>query len=177
MERVQFVGFILESSHSYKWHKPLFEHAKKVGIKIFSTPFDEFAVDLLESLNCPFNKVSSFEMNDLALIKKIVSTKKPIIISTGMSSLKEIEFIFKKTKDFGAKKITLLYCVSNYPSKISDFNLNNILIMKKKFKCDIGFSDHSENFQIPALAAKLGAKVIEKHICLKRLKHLIMSFL
>jgi pseudaminic acid synthase len=160
----------------YKWHKTLFNYAKKIGIKIFSTPFDEKAVDFLEKLNCPFYKVASFEMNDLSLIKKIISTKKPIIISTGMSSLKEIEYIYKKTIEYGAKKIYLLYCVSNYPSQISDFNFNNILIMKKKFKCEIGFSDHSKDFKIPSLAAALGAVLIEKHICLKKVKALDYDF-
>jgi pseudaminic acid synthase len=160
----------------YRWHKILFDYAKKIGIKIFSTPFDEGAVDFLENLNCPFYKVASFEMNDLSLIKKIISTNKPIIISTGMSSLDEIDYIYNKTRDLGAKKITLLYCVSNYPSKISDFNLNNILIMKKKFKCDIGFSDHSESFDIPSVAAKIGAQLIEKHICLKNVKGLDYNF-
>lgn len=160
----------------YKWHRPLFDYAKKIGIKIFSTPFDESAVDFLESLDCPFYKVASFEMSDIALIKKIISTRKPIIISTGMSTLKEIDFIYNNAQKFGAKKIILLYCVSNYPSKISDFNLNNILIMKKKFNCDIGFSDHSNSLEIPSLAASIGATVIEKHICLKNVKSLDYDF-
>jgi pseudaminic acid synthase len=160
----------------YKWHKELFSYAKKIKIKIFSTPFDESAVDFLENLNCPFYKVASFEMMDVPLIKKIVSTKKPIIISTGMSSLKEIEYIFNKTKKLGAKKIALLYCVSNYPSKITDFNLNNIKIMKKKFKCEIGFSDHSNNINIASAAVWGGATLVEKHICLKLVKALDSDF-
>ena len=110
------------------WHKPLFDYAKKLKIKIFSTPFDESAVDFLENLKCPLYKIASFEMTDLPLIKKIASTKKPIIMSTGMASLNEIEQSFKIAKKYGAKDITLLYCVSNYPSKNSDFNLNNIKI-------------------------------------------------
>ena len=160
----------------YKWHKDLFNYGKKIGIKIFSTPFDEKAVDFLEELKCPFYKVASFEMTDIPLIKKLASTNKHIIISTGMASIDEITLSFNKAKEFGAKKITLLYCVSNYPSKISDFNLNNINILKKKFKCEIGFSDHSTDTRIAAAAVNAGATVIEKHICLKNIKALDSNF-
>jgi pseudaminic acid synthase len=152
------------------WHKELFQYAKKVGIAIFSTPFDESAVNFLEKLNCPIYKVASFEMTDHLLIKKIALTNKPMIISTGMASLNEIEQSIKVAKKFGAKNITLLYCVSNYPSKITDFNLNNIKIMKKKFKCKIGLSDHSKDDRVAMLAVALGAEVIEKHIALDKQK-------
>ena len=118
----------------FEWHKDLFNYAKKLKIICFSTPFDETAVDLLESLECPFYKVASFEMNHIPLIKKIAQTKKPIIISTGMANLKEIDLAYKTAKNNGAKEIILLYCVSNYPSKISDFNLNNIRILKERYK-------------------------------------------
>jgi pseudaminic acid synthase len=160
----------------YSWHKKLFSYGKKIGIKVFSTPFDEKAVDFLEKLNCPYYKVSSFEMNDLPLIKKISLTKKPVIISTGMSSLNEISKTFYEAKKYGIKNLSLLYCVSNYPSKISDFNLNNIKIMKKKFKCEIGFSDHSNDSRIAAAAVKAGATIIEKHISLKGIKSLDSEF-
>ena len=160
----------------YKWHRELFNYGKKVGIKVFSTPFDEKAVNFLEKLNCPFYKVASFEMTDIPLIKKIASTNKRIIISTGMASIDEITLSFNKAKEFGAKKITLLYCVSNYPSKTSDFNLNNINILKKKFKCEIGFSDHSTDNKIAAAAINAGATVIEKHICLKDVSSLDSNF-
>ncbi len=160
----------------YSWHKKLFKYSKKIGIKIFSTPFDEKSVDFLENLNCPFYKVASFEMSDLPLIKKIVSTKKHIIISTGMSSLNEIEYTYNAAKKYGAKSISLLYCVSNYPSKISDFNLNNIKIMKKKFKCEIGFSDHSNDFRVASMAVRMGATIVEKHIRLKNVNSLDYDF-
>ena len=153
-----------------KWHKELFQYAKKKNIKIFSTPFDETAVDFLEELKCPFYKVASFEMTDIPLIKKIAQTKKPMIISTGMANLNEIEATYKCAKKYGAKKIILLYCVSNYPSKNSDFNLKNIEILRKKFKCDIGLSDHSKDNLIAALAVSQGAAVIEKHIALQNQK-------
>ena len=148
------------------WHKELFLYAKKLGITIFSTPFDETAVTFLEKLNCPIYKISSFEMTDLPLIKRVALTKKPIIISTGLSSLKEIEETFKVAKRYGAKDITLLYCVSNYPAKNIDFNINNIKILKEKFNCRVGLSDHSLDNKIAFASIAAGAEVIEKHIAL-----------
>ena len=153
-----------------KWHKELFNYARKIKIKIFSTPFDENAVDFLEKLNCPIYKIASFEMTDIPLIKKIALTKKPMIISTGMANIKEIELTFKTAKKYGANDITLLYCVSNYPSKISDFNLNNIKILKEKFKCRVGLSDHSKDEKVAVAAIAAGAEVIEKHIALDNQK-------
>ena len=151
----------------FEWHKELFNYAKKIKITCFSTPFDESAVDLLESLNCSFYKVASFEMNHVPLIKKIAQTRKPIIISTGMANLKEIDLAYKTAKKNGAKEIILLYCVSNYPSKISDFNFNNISILKERYKCKVGFSDHSTDNKVVAAAIAAGAEVIEKHIALE----------
>ena len=153
-----------------EWHKKLFSYSKKIKITCFSTPFDETAVDFLEKLECPMYKVASFEMIDIPLIKKIAKTKKPMIISTGMADLKEIELTYKTAKKYGAKDITLLYCVSNYPSKISDFNLNNIKILKKKFNCKIGLSDHSKDDRVAITAIASGAEVIEKHIALENQK-------
>jgi pseudaminic acid synthase len=150
----------------FEWHKELFAYAKKKKIICFSSPFDETAVDLLESLKCPFYKVASFEINHIPLIKKIAKTKKPIIISTGMSNLNEIDLAYKTAKENGSKKIILLYCVSNYPSKISDFNFNNIRILKDRYNCKIGFSDHSRDNKIAAAAIAAGAEIIEKHIAL-----------
>lgn len=151
----------------FEWHKELFDYAKKLKITCFSTPFDESAVDLLESLNCPFYKVASFEMNHIPLIKKIAQTRKPIIISTGMANLKEIDLAYKTAKKNGAKEIILLYCVSNYPSNISDFNFNNINILKERYNCKVGFSDHSTDNKVVAAAIAAGAEVIEKHIALE----------
>ena len=149
-----------------KWHKELFEYGKSLGIKVFSTPFDDTAVDFLEKLNCPIYKIASFEMTDLNLVKKVSQTKKPIIISTGMANLEEIATTVKTARRNGAKDITLLYCVSNYPSSIDDFNLNNIKILKDKFKCKVGFSDHSIDNKVAFAAIASGAEVIEKHIAL-----------
>ena len=159
-----------EAHTPLEWHKKLFDYSKKIGITIFSTPFDETAVDFLEKLKCPIYKIASFEMTDTPLIKKIASTKKPMIISTGMANLNEIETAYKIAKKYGAKDITLLYCVSNYPSKNSDFNLNNIKILKEKFKCKVGLSDHSKDNNIAIAAIAAGAEVIEKHIALDNQK-------
>jgi pseudaminic acid synthase len=150
----------------FEWHKELFNYAKQLKILCFSTPFDETAVDLLESLNCPFYKIASFEMNHIPLIKKIARTRKPIIISTGMANIHEIDLAYKAAKNSGAQEIILLYCVSNYPSKISDYNFNNISILKERFNCKVGFSDHSTDNKVVAAAIAAGAEVIEKHIAL-----------
>jgi len=157
-----------EAHTPLSWHKNLFNYAKNIGITIFSTPFDETAVTFLEKINCPMYKIASFEMTDIPLIKKVASTKKPLIISTGMASMKEIDLTYKIAKKYGAKDITLLYCVSNYPAKNSDFNINNIKILKEKFNCRIGLSDHSLDQNVAITAIGAGAEVIEKHIALER---------
>ena len=152
------------------WHKELFRYGKSLGIKVFSTPFDDTAVDFLEKLNCPIYKIASFEMTDLNLVKKVSKTKKPLIISTGMANLEEINATVKTAKKNGAKDITLLYCVSNYPSSIGDFNLNNIKILKDKFNCKVGISDHSKDNRVAIASIACGAEVIEKHIALDNQK-------
>jgi|TARA_B100001964_G_scaffold228785_1_gene280319 pseudaminic acid synthase len=159
-----------EAHTPLKWHKQLFDYGKKLGIIVFSTPFDETAVDFLEKLRCPIYKVASFEMTDIPLIKKIALTKKPMIISTGMATLDEIELTYKTAKKYGAKDISFLYCVSNYPSKNTDFNLNNIKILKDKFKCRVGLSDHSRDKRVAIAAIAAGAEIIEKHIALDNQK-------
>lgn len=156
-----------------EWHKKLFDYAKKINIKIFSTPFSEESVTFLEKLNCPAYKISSFEMNDLNLIKAVAKTKKPIIISTGTFFLKEIDRTIKFAKNNGAKEIILLYCVSCYPSKDADFNLNNIKILKKKYNLQIGLSDHSKGSIISEYSIFMGAEVFEKHITLSNIKNAV----
>jgi len=158
------------------WHKSLYSYAKKKKIKIFSTPFSTDGVDFLEKLNTQIYKVSSFEMNDLNLIKRIAQTKKPMIISTGLASLNEIKRTVITAKKNGCKKIYLLYCVSSYPSKAIDFNLNNIETLKKKFNCSVGLSDHSLGSKIASLAVCKGAEIIEKHICLKNIRSVDSDF-
>lgn len=154
----------------FKWHKDIFAYAKKKKIICFSTPFDIDAVDFLEKLNCPIYKIASFEITDIQLIKKVAQTKKPIIISTGLANINEIDEAFKTAKKYGSKNITLLYCVSNYPANLEDFNLNNISILKKRYKCKIGLSDHSKDNRIAIMATALGAEIFEKHIALEKQK-------
>jgi len=154
----------------YSWHKELFNYSKKVGIKCFSSPFDSNAVELLEKLNCPIYKIASFEITDIPLIECIAETKKPVIISTGMANIKEIDHAYNIFTKKGLKKIAILYCVSNYPSNINDFNLNNIKFLKKKYKCKIGFSDHSMDNRVAIIASTLGAEIFEKHIALPKQK-------
>jgi pseudaminic acid synthase len=153
------------------WQKKLFEYARKIDMPCFSTPYDDEGVELLEKIKCPIYKISSFEMNDVSLIEKICKTRKPLIISTGLSLIKDIEKIYKILKKNKCKKYIFLYCVSSYPAKINDFNLNNIKILKKKFKCEVGFSDHSMDNSVAMLAVAMGARVIEKHIALDNQKN------
>ena len=159
-----------EAQTPLKWQKELFNYSKKIKIPCFSTPYDDEGVNLLKKLNSKLYKVSSFEMKDSSLVKKICSIGKPVIISTGLANLKEISEVYKIAKKSGCKQLLLLYCVSSYPAKNIDFNLYNIDILKKKFKCEIGFSDHSTDNAVAMLAISRGARVIEKHIALDNQK-------
>lgn len=152
----------------YEWHKPLFEHAKKEGITIFSTPFDESAVDLLESLNTPAYKIASFELTDLPLIQYVAKTRKPIILSTGMATEEEIQEAIEVARDAGCKKIILLHCVSSYPAPIDQANLRRIPLIEKKFNVTVGLSDHTIGSTAALAAVALGACVIEKHFTISR---------
>ena len=160
-----------EAQTPLKWQKELFNYAKKIKIPCFSTPYDDEGVDLLKKLNSKLYKISSFEMKDSSLVKKICKIGKPVIISTGLANLREISEVYKVAKKSGCKKLVILYCVSSYPAENKDFNLNNIDILKKKFKCEIGFSDHSTDNTIAMLAISRGARVIEKHVALDGQNH------
>lgn len=152
----------------FSWQKELFNFAKKNRIFLFSTPFDIKGLNILEELGCPIYKISSFEMNDVSLLNEIGNVKKPVIMSTGTNNLKNIEnsFNFLLKKNIKEDNIALLYCVSNYPSKNSDYNLNNIRILKDKFNCKIGLSDHSKDPIIAYSSILVGAEIIEKHVAL-----------
>lgn len=154
----------------FEWHHELFKFAKKLKIKIFSSPFSEESVNFLEKFNCPAYKIASFEMCDVSLIKHIAKKKKPLIISTGTHSLKNIEIVHKFVKKNKIKNYSFLYCVSKYPCNRDDFNLNNIKILKEKFQCKIGLSDHSVGPEIARAAIFAGAEIIEKHINLNKNK-------
>ncbi len=152
----------------WDWHQPIMERAKKNNIECFSSPFDETAVDFLEKLNVPAYKIASFEINHIPLIEKVASTGKPMIISTGMASELEIKEALNAAKKAGAKKIVLLKCTSDYPSSPINSNLNAIPYLKKKFKINIGLSDHTMGIGVPLASIALGACVIEKHITLNK---------
>tara|TARA_B100000287_G_C20636414_1_gene781827 strand:- start:753 stop:1769 length:1017 start_codon:yes stop_codon:yes gene_type:complete len=152
----------------FEWQKELFEYANSIGITMISTPFDESAVDLLESLSCPFYKVASFELTDLPLIKYIAQTKKPIILSTGMANEKEIKEAIDTIIQYGSGDFILLHCVSGYPTPVEEINLDTITLLRKKFKCEIGLSDHTLGNTSAILSIALGAKVIEKHFTFDR---------
>tara|TARA_B100000035_G_scaffold172621_1_gene147297 strand:+ start:916 stop:1935 length:1020 start_codon:yes stop_codon:yes gene_type:complete len=152
----------------FSWHNELFEHANNEGITLISSPFDESAVDLLESLGCPFYKVASFELTDLPLIKYIAEKKKPIILSTGMANEIEISEAVEVVKSFGSGDFMLLHCVSGYPTPVDQINLNTIHLLKKTFNCEVGLSDHTLGNLSALQSISLGAKVIEKHFTLSR---------
>lgn len=152
----------------WSWHKKIYNLAKKLNLVCFSSPFDETAVDFLEKLNTPFYKIASFEITHLPLIKKVALTKKPMIISTGLASKKEIKEAIKIAKKNGCPQIILLKCTSAYPADITDTNILTIKDLKKSFKCEVGFSDHTLGIGAPLAAISHGAKIIEKHFTISK---------
>lgn len=152
----------------WEWHKELMEEAKKVGIDIFSTPFDTTAVDFLEDLGMEFYKVASFELVDIPLLKYIAKKGKPMIMSTGMASLGEIEEAVNAVREEGNEQIALLKCSSAYPAIPTDMNLRTIQNMRQVFQVPTGLSDHSMGSVGAVTAVTLGANIIEKHFCLSR---------
>jgi pseudaminic acid synthase len=157
-----------EAYTPWEWHKPIFEHAAKRGLIAFSSPFDTTAVDFLESLNVPLYKIASFENTDHILLKKVAATGKPVIMSTGVSSLGDIEESVSVLRDNGCKELVLLKCTSTYPSTPENTNLRAIPILSKLFNCHAGLSDHTMGIGAAVAATALGATVIEKHFTLRR---------
>ena len=156
-----------EAKTPIEWHEKIFKYAKSLGLVAFSTPFDEKSANFLSKLNVPAYKIASFEIVDHPLIEHVSKKNKPIILSTGMSSLSEISEAIKVIKKTKNEKIILLHCMSNYPSKHYDYNLKMMLKLKNKFNLHVGLSDHSKGDDVALAATALGAKVIEKHVKLK----------
>ncbi|RZJ19060.1 MAG: pseudaminic acid synthase, partial [Haliea sp.] len=182
---VRMAGFVIEDPNSlwagrqlyelydeahtpWEWHKPIIDRAAQRGLACFSSPFDETAVDFLESLDLPAYKVASFEVTDLRLIRKVASTGKPMIISTGMATVAEIDGAVRVARDAGCKDLVLLKCTSTYPATPANTNISTIPHLRSLFGCEVGLSDHTMGCGVAVAATALGATVIEKHFTLDR---------
>ena len=173
----QFLYDLYEKAYTpWEWHKTLYEEAKKVGLTIFSSPFDKTAVDFLEELDTPAYKIASPEITDIPLIKHVAQKGKPIILSTGMAHKEDIELAIGTIREEGLEDIVLLKCTSSYPTLHNDMNLKTIPKLKKDFNCLVGLSDHSTDSVAPVSATVLGASVIEKHIVISNEEKTVDSF-
>jgi N-acetylneuraminate synthase len=152
----------------WEWHAPIFERCREHGMVGFSTPFDESAVDFLESLDVPLYKIASFENTDLPLIRKVAATGKPIIMSTGMATAAELDQSVRAARAAGAKDLVLLKCTSTYPATPENTNVSTIPHMRELFGCQVGLSDHTMGVGVSVAAVAFGATVIEKHFTLSR---------
>jgi pseudaminic acid synthase len=161
-------GLYNEAYTPWEWHKELKDYANKLGLIFFSTPFDKSSVDFLEKLNVPLYKISSFEILDIPLIEYVASKGKPMLISTGIASLDDINLALNACKNISNNNIVLLKCTSSYPAKISDANLISISDMRDRFNVKVGLSDHTLGITVPVLSVAYGATVIEKHFILDK---------
>tara|TARA_B100000315_G_scaffold215981_1_gene215581 strand:+ start:327 stop:1388 length:1062 start_codon:yes stop_codon:yes gene_type:complete len=152
----------------WEWHKPIMDRCRELGVICFSTPFDETALDFLEELDVPCYKIASFENTDIPLVKKTAATGKPVIISTGMATLEELQETVSAARDSGCKNLVLLKCTSAYPSPPSNANIITIPEMRERFECQVGVSDHTMGVGVAISAVALGAVVVEKHFTLAR---------
>ena len=157
-----------EASTPWEWHRPIIERASELGLICFSSPFDETAVEFLQDLDVPAYKIASFENNHLPLIAKAAATGKPLIISTGMASLAELEQAVTTARDAGCKQLVLLKCTSTYPASPESTNIRTIPHLRELFNAEVGLSDHTMGVGVSVAAVALGATVVEKHFTLAR---------
>jgi len=157
-----------EAYTPWEWHKPIFDRARELGMLAFSTPFDDTAVDFIESLNVPCYKIASFENTDLPLIRRVAATGKPLIISTGMATVGELDETVRAAREAGCKDLILLKCTSTYPATPENTNLLTIPHLRELFGCEVGLSDHTMGIGVSVASVALGATVIEKHFTLAR---------
>ena len=157
-----------EAYTPWEWHKPIFDRARELGIIAFSTPFNDTAVDFLESLDVPCYKIASFENTDIPLIRRVAATGKPLIISTGMASIAELDDTVRAAREAGCKDLILLKCTSTYPATPGNTNILTIPHMRELFGCEVGLSDHTMGVGVSVASVALGATVIEKHFTLNR---------
>lgn len=160
---------LYQKAHTpWEWHAPIFEHARKLGLIPFSTPFDETAVDFLETLDVSCYKIASFENTDIPLIRKVASNGKPLLISTGMATMAELNESVRAARESGCKDLVLLKCTSTYPATCENANILTIPHMRERFDCQVGLSDHTMGTAVPVASVALGVSVIEKHFTLRR---------
>ncbi len=157
-----------EAYTPWEWHKPIFDRARELGIIAFSTPFDDTAVDFLEDLNVPCYKIASFENTDLPLIRRVAATGKPLIISTGMATVAELDETVCAAREAGCKDLILLKCTSTYPATAENTNILTISHLRELFGCEVGLSDHTMGVGVSVASVALGATVVEKHFTLSR---------
>lgn len=157
-----------EAYTPWEWHKPIFDRCAELGILAFSTPFDETAVDFLESLDVPAYKIASFENTDIQLIRKVAKTGKPMIISTGMASIAELDETVREARKYGCTNLVLLKCTSTYPATPENTNISTLPHLEQLFQCPVGMSDHTMGIGVSVASVALGATVIEKHFTLRR---------
>jgi N-acetylneuraminate synthase len=157
-----------EAYTPWEWHRPIFERARELGLVPFSTPFDDSAVDFLESLDVPCYKIASFENTDLPLVRRVAATGKPLIISTGMANLAELDETVRTARDAGCRDLVLLKCTSTYPATPDNSNILTIPHLRELFDCEVGLSDHTMGIGVAVASVALGASIIEKHFTLDR---------
>lgn len=157
-----------EAYTPWEWHKPIFDRARELGVIAFSTPFDDTAVDFLESLDVPCYKIASFENTDLPLIRRVAATGKPLIISTGMATVAELDETVRAAREAGCRDLILLKCTSTYPATAESTNILTIPHLRELFGCEVGLSDHTMGVGVSVASVALGATVVEKHFTLRR---------